>query len=45
MQSLRGTVRANGRRIPGRFCALRLISEQRRQLQNMADNLAEAAPR
>ena len=28
MQSLRGTVRANGRRIPGRFCARlgRLVS-------------------
>jgi hypothetical protein len=45
MQGLRGTVRASGRRIPGALRRLLPpISEQRRQLQNIAANLADAAP-
>jgi hypothetical protein len=45
MQGLRGSVRASGRRIPGQVLRpLPPIREERRNLQGIADNLAEAAP-
>jgi hypothetical protein len=45
MQGLRGSVRASGRRIPGSAMRpLPPIREQREQLQDIADNLVEAAP-
>ncbi len=45
MQGLRGNVRASGRRIPQSLLRpLPPIREQRQRLQDIADNLAEAAP-
>lgn len=45
MQGLRGSVRANGRRIPGQLLKpLPPLREQRPALESIAENLADAAP-